>query len=461
MFNLCLRFLSLILLSSFFSNILFASDGSPLLKGKINVSEPTEVAVVYDYDGDNYVQTVKTAADGSFVFDFDLPAEAVDVLVYVESEPFGAYLKRGETTVMDIDKGGDVAFSGDNLAENKFLNAYTRGFYPMQYKPSPDLPFVLSDYLDRLEKNAGEARRLLASVKEPRKSRYSRMTDAYYNEVLLRLLGMDSSYSKTDHKAQMDSIIATIDPNADESRLTGITNYWYNRSDIHRKGNAASIIDYMKDQFAGIDSVLTNEGNKKSLWMTLGSMFMMYSPSENDVQDFFAAVEPQLSRAPMVKERIMEVYESMKPKVSNGDVVPTDPVIISPDGSKCHLSDLLGESVVYIDIWATWCGPCCREIPYMEKVVEQFKGNEGITFISISRDDSRQAWLKKLDRDKPEWPQYIFDKSSGDEFMNAMSITGIPRFLLIGKDRKFISVDAERPSNEKIAEILNAAIGKE
>ena len=409
MFNLCLRFLSLILLSGFFSNILFASDGSPLLKGKINVSEPTEVAVVYDYDGDNYVQTVKTAADGSFVFDFDFPAEAVDVLVYVESEPFGAYLKRGETTVMDIDKGGDVAFSGDNLAENKFLNAYTRGFYPMQYKPSPDLPFVLSDYLDRLEKNAGEARRLLASVKEPRKSRYSRMTDAYYNEVLLRLLGMDSSYSKTDHKAQMDSIIATIDPNADESRMTGIINYWYNRSDIHRKGNAASIIDYMKDQFAGIDSVLTNEGNKKSLWMTLGSMFMMYSPSENDVQDFFAAVEPQLSRAPMVKERIMEVYESMKPKVSNGDVVPTDPVIISPDGSKCHLSDLLGESVVYIDIWATWCGPCCREIPYMEKVVEQFKGNEGITFISISRDDSRQAWLKKLDRDKSEWPQYIFE----------------------------------------------------
>ena len=69
--------------------------------------------------------------------------------------------------------------------------------------------------------------------------------------------------------------------------------------------------------------------------------------------------------------------------------------------------------------------------------------------------------LRNFDRDKPEWPQYIFDKSSGDEFMNAMGIMGIPRFLLIGKDRKFISVDAERPSNEKIAEILNAAIGKE
>ena len=90
--------------------------------------------------------------------------------------------------------------------------------------------------------------------------------------------------------------------------------------------------------------------------------------------------------------------------------------------------------------------------------MEQFKDNEAITFISISRDDSRQAWLKKLDRDKPEWPQYIFDKASGDEFMNAMSISGIPRFLLIGKDGKFIAVDAARPSNADIDTILNDAI---
>lgn len=187
-------------------------------------------------------------------------------------------------------------------------------------------------------------------------------------------------------------------------------------------------------------------------------MYMMYQPSEEDVQAFFAAVEPQLSRAPMVKKHIREVYESMKPKVNNGDAVPTDPTLIAPDGSKCKLSDLLGKSLVYIDIWATWCGPCCREIPFMDKLVERFKNNGDITFISISRDDNRQAWLKKLERDNPAWPQYIFEKSSGDEFMNAMSIAGIPRFLLIGRDGRFISTDAERPSNKDIDTILNEAI---
>ena len=44
--------------------------------------------------------------------------------------------------------------------------------------------------------------------------------------------------------------------------------------------------------------------------------------------------------------------------------------------------------------------------------------------------------------------------------MDAMGISGIPRFLLIGKDGRFISTDAERPSDENIVGILNAAIAQ-
>ena len=53
------------------------------------------------------------------------------------------------------------------------------------------------------------------------------MTDAYYNEVLLDFSAWTHHIRKPIIKLQMDSIIATIDPNADESRLTGIINYWY------------------------------------------------------------------------------------------------------------------------------------------------------------------------------------------------------------------------------------------
>lgn len=453
MFNSCMRVLSVLILLSLISVSAIAADGVPLLKGKVNVTEPVGVSVVYDYNGDNYVKTLRTAADGSFVFDGQLPAEALDVMIYVDGQPYGAHLKQGATTVMDID--GNADFSGDNVAESRFFNAYTQAFFPMAYKPSPDVPFVYADYLAKLNSARDNAKSFLPAVSEPARSRYAAMADSYYNQVLLMLMGMDSS---GDHKAQADAIIASVDPDSDISRLTGTLNYWYNSSDIHKTRNGNTIRDYMVGQFAAIDSALTNEGNKKSLWNSLGSMYMMFQPDNDEVQSFLADVEPQLSRAPMVREHLLKVYESMKPKVNNGDAVPTDPVLIAPDGSKCKLSELLGKTVVYIDIWATWCGPCCREIPYMDKLVERFKGNDAITFVSISRDDNRQAWLKKLERDNPAWPQYIFDKTSGDEFMNAMSISGIPRFLLIGKDGKFIAVDAARPSNAEIDTILSKAI---
>lgn len=455
MFNSYMRVLSALILFSLISTKAFAADGGPLLKGKLSVSEPSEVTIVYDYDGDNYVETVTTSPDGTFAIDCTLPVDAVEALVYVGGQPFGAYLKNGSTTVMNID-GRSVAFSGDNVAENKFINAYMQAFYPMNYKPSHDVPFVFADYLDKLNSERDKAKAFLPAISEPARSRYSAMTDSYYNQVLLMLLSMDNS---DEHKAQAEAIIAGIDPNSDISRLTGTLNYWYNSSDIHRSMKGNTVRDYIINQFAAVDSVLTNEANKKSIWNSLGSMYMMVDrPSDDDVRDFLAAVEPQLSRAPKIREHLLKVYESMKPKVNNGDAVPTDPILIAPDGSKCKLSELLGKTVVYIDIWATWCGPCCREIPHMDKLVERFKGNDAITFVSISRDDNRQAWLKKLERDNPAWPQYIFDKSSGDEFMNAMSISGIPRFLLIGKDGKFIAIDAARPSNADIDTILNDAI---
>ncbi len=54
------------------------------------------------------------------------------------------------------------------------------------------------------------------------------------------------------------------------------------------------------------------------------------------------------------------------------------------------LSDLKGK-YVYIDVWATWCGPCNAEIPHLKKLEEEFEGRN-ICFVSISCDDSRNAW---------------------------------------------------------------------
>ena len=85
-------------------------------------------------------------------------------------------------------------------------------------------------------------------------------------------------------------------------------------------------------------------------------------------------------------------------------------VTFSDNEGKCHhLTEFFGK-VLYIDLWATWCGPCCMEIPYLEKMVDHYKGNKKVQFLSISLDENHDAWLKKIKADKPIWPQFKVNK---------------------------------------------------
>ena len=92
----------------------------------------------------------------------------------------------------------------------------------------------------------------------------------------------------------------------------------------------------------------------------------------------------------------------------------------------------------------------------MEKVVEDLKDNGKLQFVSISVDSDRNAWQRKLDKDKPTWQQYILDASANNTLSQALNITGIPRFFILDPEGNVISADALRPSSEEIRETLKA-----
>ena len=130
------------------------------------------------------------------------------------------------------------------------------------------------------------------------------------------------------------------------------------------------------------------------------------------------------------------------------------------DGKEHKLSDLKGK-VIYIDCWATWCGPCCAEIPHLEKRVVEFKGNDKVEFISISLDTDVDAWLRKLAKDKPEWAQYRVNDEQHRVLSTAYGISGIPRFLVINADGTIADGDAFRPSDENFNQLLNDIIARQ
>ena len=127
-------------------------------------------------------------------------------------------------------------------------------------------------------------------------------------------------------------------------------------------------------------------------------------------------------------------------------------------GGKTKLEDLRGK-YVYIDVWATWCGPCIAEIPHLKKVEEKYHG-KNIEFVSISVDTEKdyEKWKKMVVAKELGGIQLFADKNWTSDFIKAYGINAIPRFILIGPDGKVIKADAPRPSSSLLVELLDSLV---
>ncbi len=125
------------------------------------------------------------------------------------------------------------------------------------------------------------------------------------------------------------------------------------------------------------------------------------------------------------------------------------------DGKNYSLSDFKGK-YVYIDVWATWCGPCKRETPYLNELKEKFAG-KNIEIIQISVDDNREDWVKMVN-DKNLGGIQLYASGWDNDLCNHFKINGIPRFILIDMDGNIINSNADRPSGD-IETVLNGLEG--
>jgi thiol-disulfide isomerase/thioredoxin len=128
------------------------------------------------------------------------------------------------------------------------------------------------------------------------------------------------------------------------------------------------------------------------------------------------------------------------------------------DSTTIALSDLKGK-VVYVDVWATWCGPCRQEIPHLETMYEKYAEEENLALVSVSIDSDYDAWYKMVTEDNMGGIQLFTENAWESDLNQSYLIQAIPRFLLIGKDGNIISADAPRPSSkEEIYSLIEEAL---
>ena len=124
-------------------------------------------------------------------------------------------------------------------------------------------------------------------------------------------------------------------------------------------------------------------------------------------------------------------------------------------GRVFSLSDFKG-SIVYIDVWASWCAPCIMEAPYFKQLQSEFF-EEKIQFVSISMDcpDQIDKWKEALKEYDLKGFQLIADSCFESSIAQDYYINSIPRFILVDKKGHLIDIDAPRPSSEKIRKLIS------
>lgn len=189
----------------------------------------------------------------------------------------------------------------------------------------------------------------------------------------------------------------------------------------------------------------------------LDSMVNAYADSINDqeaapyfIHDYYIQFNPDYEKA-------LSVYNNLTDKVKQcptgkmikaeldemshyvvGGVAP-DFSAPTPDGKTLSLYSLRGHPVI-IDFWASWCGPCLREMPNVKNIYQQYH-KQGLEILGVSLDKTKDAWVKAIEKHGLDWHHVSNLKEFDDPIARQFHVNAIPKMFVLDKDGKIIAMD--------------------
>jgi thiol-disulfide isomerase/thioredoxin len=425
-----------------------------------------DTLVVRFMEGRN-ADTITLAPDGGFIFDKEI-TKAVSGNLVVERKSIPVYLVPGKELTVNVDYadwdntivfGGDLKGVGEYLLEKtQIQRAWSRNMMahymkePAEYRTSRD---SLTDVLNALlvSKESAEGFDKVFGKKEKLAIIYAQVMDMknfapghqYYAKKDTVILpddwksleeGLDlTDPLLVDIPAAMNYLSGYIAESAQkEAGLTG--DLWGNPEFLAAK------FDFIKKTFSNPEMVET------FMYRDLGQQIDGNGIAGIGAQlDAYYAVAKNATQVAEIKEKAAE-WEAIQP----GKPAP-DFKVVDMQGVEHTLADFKGK-YVFIDFWATWCGPCKVEIPHLKQLYEDYK-DKNLVIMSISVDRDKAAWEKMVTEEGFAWLQFHDGTMENDKYV----VKYIPTFVLIDMDGNILDPRAPRPSEPKLKEVLEGLAG--
>ena len=331
-----------------------------------------------------------------------------------------------------------IVYKGKGASENNFLaKKYLMEEETIDYKkisemPEKDFLNVINNYIKSVSDLLNKSKDLDSDFKK------SELTNLKFNKsnflsIYPRLKSdyrPSPSYPNPFGEIDFEDQAIKSHPNYQNALMGSIAYQVENTSDKTNK---------LKNAIEIINKKVTDSTLRSEFIFNFGSSLLPKSKNLDTDIELLKKEFPDTSKKLNKLVTIHKTYSNIQKGMPS-------PVFTFEDinGKAISLNDLKGH-VVYIDFWATWCGPCKGEIPFLKTLEEKFHGRK-VKFVSIC------VW-----DEKDKWQSFVKEKQLGgiqlfapekEKLTKQYGVNGIPRFVLLDQNGNIVENNALRPSSE-------------
>jgi thiol-disulfide isomerase/thioredoxin len=428
------------------------SNSEITVVGHLNSTDSKEITLTSDY------LNFKTPADsnGNFILQFSLNQPRI----YLLNNSLNLFLIPGDSLIIDKEVE-DYKFSGGQSAVlsnyyqdwEKYWNKVTASFdYKTYYSREPDEFFrTIYEYIDTAKIPLNELSKKVTDINpeflrlENERLKYWMIIDflPYEYQMYKYYTGEGPAITESFHDYMKDVNLNDTSLLQLQYYKDFLTTYVYYKSSNDFKNSSVTTKDKFTETDFTLDFIYKVFNEQKIL------DFVTYSVM-HDRTNLLAVNDKSLlsfkehcSNKDYI-EQIYNTYRDLQPLMP-GNPAPEFVLYDSKD-KEYRLSDYKGKNLL-IDVWGVYCGPCIREMPYLEKIEEDYKGKD-IEFICACVEKDHDLWLRRMKELNVKGTQLNIKGGRDSQFRKDYKIIWTPTYILIDKEGKFIDARAPKPTED-------------
>lgn len=392
---------------------------------------------VMDFGGNPTTYKGIVHKDGSFKIYFDQYI-AQDVKLTPIVRTFIAH--PGDSIHIDIDykSMGDVVFSGDGEKTNTDINHYTEEYYSTYDNAKERLYFGALD--------TASFRAVCENTQVEMLKKRSEFIDKYQpnDEVKMwtkNYINLHYYTSLLYFNTFYNGIKMRKTPGFVPEVLKGYTISNDDINEIFNTNllNAESYRLILWLAHTNPKAEVAKQFRKNALTKQLLTGYVFFSQLTVNNAEYFDKFRKKFNteiQAGFIKQPLLKYYAEVKKNLANPKTA-SEAILNNASGTtgKSILDSIKNQNkgkVIYVDFWATWCGPCKAELPFSEKLIQKYKGKD-VAFVFVCLDSPKDTWKLTLADIKLEGNQYYCDRKQGMGILKGFKITGIPYYMMINK----------------------------